>query len=254
MKRLKVRFGAPSVFALAVLLVFALVMPGIAGEKAGNKVKKDHVPGAYAAQIKTSDGTNHPEAVSGTAWVIYDDGSREAWGGDFVPGSGAAAGNKFTSTWGTFYCDIMSAYAIWTGTGSSLYFSMWTSTANSGSDLAGNNFNTFSGLAASGSGWVQMDGSTSAIGFIGNPASVFSNTAWLGVYITAGGGPEGPESPQGITVINDVGIDTNGPGSHGFYVDSFTGTGYNEQSWNAMVRARFNGDNVPVELMTFTAE
>ena len=84
-----------------------------------------------------------------------------------------------------------------------------------------------------------MDGSTSSIGFVGNTSSVFSNTAWLGVYVYSS---------------NDVGIDTNGGGSHGFYVDSYTGTGYNEMSWDAMVRARFNGDNVPVELMGFTVE
>jgi hypothetical protein len=234
------------VFVLAVVLMIGLAMPGVAGEK----VRKDHVPGSRSAQIKVTDGTDHPEASRATAWVIYDDGSREAWGGDYTPDSGAA-GNKFTSTWGTFYCDIMSAFAIWNGIGSSAYFSMWTGTTNTGTDLTGNTYTNLAGLSSSGSGWVQMDGSTSPIGFIGNTSSVFSNTAWLGVYVYSGTGT-GLEARAARS--NDVGIDTNGGGSHGFYVDSYTGTGYNEMSWNAMVRARFNGDNVPVELMGFTVE
>ncbi len=234
MKRSTGRSAFSCVFVLAVVLMIGLAMPGVAGEK----VKKDHVPGSRSAQIKVADGTDHPEASRATAWVIYDDGSREAWGADYAPESGAA-GNKFTSTWGTFYCDIMSAFAVWTGTGSSLYFSMWTGTTSTGADLTGNTYTYATGLSSSASGWVQIDGSTSSIGFIGNTSSVFSNTAWLGVYVYSS---------------NDVGIDTNGGGNHGFYVDSYTGTGYNEMSWNAMVRARFNGDNVPVELMGFTVE
>ena len=97
----------------------------------------------------------------------------------------------------------------------------------------------FTGLASSGSGWLQADGSTGAVGFIGNTSAGFSNTAWLGVYVYSG---------------NSVGIDTNGPGSHGFYVDNYVGTGYHEMSWNAMVRARFNGSNVPVEMMSLAVE
>jgi hypothetical protein len=134
---------------------------------------------------------------------------------------------------------MMSAFVMWTGTGTSLYFSMYTGTTNTGADLTGNTYTYATGLPTSGTGWVQIDGSTSSWGWIGNTSSVFSNTAWLGVWVYSG---------------NDVGLDTNGPGSHGFYVDSYTGTGYHEMSWNAMVRARFNGDNVPVELMTFTIE
>jgi len=234
MKRGMSRSVFSCVFVLAVVLMIGLAMPGLAGEK----VKKDHVPGSRSAQIKVTDGTDHPEASRATAWVIYDDGSREAWGADYAPESGAA-GNKFTSTWGTFYCDIMSAFGVWTGTGSYLYFSMWTGTTNAGADLTGNAYTSASGLSSSASGWAQMDGSTSSIGFIGNTSSVFSNTAWLGVYVVSS---------------NDGGIDTNGGGAHGFYVDYYSGTGYNEMSWDAMVRARFNGDNVPVELMGFTVE
>jgi hypothetical protein len=235
------------VFGLAVLLVIGLAVPGVAGEKA-LKIKKDHAPGAHSAQIKITDGNDQPEAVRGTQWVIYDDGTREGWGGDYAPNSGAA-GNKFTSTWGTFYCDMMSGFAIWTGTGSSAFFSMWTGTTNTGADLTGNIYETFSGLSSSASGWVQMDGSTSSIGFIGNTTATFNNTAWLGMYVYSS-----TEIPGRAARANDVGIDTNGGGSRGFYVDYYSGTGYNEMSWDAMVRARFNGDNVPVELMGFTVE
>jgi len=66
---------------------------------------------------------------------------------------------------------------------------------------------------------------------------VFNNTAWIGNDFWTG---------------NEIGVDTNGPDSHGFLVTAYTGTGYTEQSFNAMIRARFNGDNVPVELLSFT--
>ena len=99
-----------------------------------------------------------------------------------------------------------------------------------------------------------MDGSASSIGFIGNSSSVFSNTAWLGVYVYSDTTGTTSPIPGRAARANDVGIDTNGGGAHGFYVESYTGTGYHEMSWDAMVRARFNGDNVPVELMGFTVE
>ena len=235
-----------AIFVIGGLMCLAL--PGSAGENAAGvksktrSPKKAHLKKAgtkIPGKLAITDGTKHPEAARGTQWVIYDDNSREAWGASWTPNSGAR-GNKFTSTWGSFYVDMMSAYVKWTTTGSSLYFSMWTATTNTGSDLQGNAYtDPFTGLASSGSGWLLADGSTSSLGFIGNSGSAFSNTAWLGVWVYSG---------------NDVGIDTNGGGSHGFYVDSYTGSGYHEQGWNAMVRARFNGSNVPVEMMSLSVE
>jgi hypothetical protein len=231
--------------ALFIILIVAATVTGWTGEK---PEKRKRIPGTDHFQIKVTDGAGPPvttrKAIGTKAVqsVVYDDGSREAWAAATVPNSGAA-GNKFLASppnnWGTFYCDIMSAFAVWTGTGVSLYYSMWTGTTNAGADLIGNTYTSLTGLPTSASGWVQVDGSTSSWGFIGNSTDSFSNTAWLGVYVYSG---------------NDVGLDTNGPGNHGFYVDSYTGTGYNETSWNAMVRARFNGDSVPVELMSFSAE
>lgn len=238
---------------ISVGLVVAGAGFGLAADSTAKKAKKKRVPGAHATQVKVTDGTDHAKAGRGTAWVIYDDASREAWGGDYGQ-NGGAAGNKFTSTWGTFYCDMMSAFVKWTGTGTNLFYSMWTGTANTGADLAGNTYTTISGVPTSGTTWILVNGSTSPVGFIGNTNSTFSNTAWLGVYISSPTttGLRGPDSR--LALPNDVGIDTNGGGSHGFYVDQYTGTGYHESAWNAMVRARFNGNAVPVELTGFTAE
>ncbi len=219
-----------------VIVGVGLALAASAGERPARE-KKAHDPAVTAAHVTMTGGANHPTA-RGTAWVIYDDGTREAWGAGWTPNSGAA-GNKFTSTWGTFYCDMMSAFAVWTGAGSSLYFSAWKGTANTGADLTGNSYFSLGGLASDSSGWVQVDGSISPTSFLGNSTYLFSNTAWIGVYVYSG---------------NDVGIDTSGTGGHGFYVDYYSGTGYNEMPWNAMVRARFNGDAVPVELAGFTVE
>lgn len=211
--------------------------------------KKTHQKKAHAAaKASLTDGTHHPEAARGTQWVTFDDGSREVWGRDTGATSAGAAGNKFTSTWGSFYVDMMSAYVKWNGSGTSLYFSAWTGSSSSkgtkgvrAQKLVGNASLTVTGLSvATGTGWVQVDGSVTPRGWIGNSTQGFSNTAWLGVYVSS---------------HNDVGIDTNGGGTHGFYVDYYTGSGYNQEvNWDAMVRARFNGTNVPVELMGLSVE
>jgi len=52
----------------------------------------------------------------------------------------------------------------------------------------------------------------------------------------------------------EVGIDTNGGGGHGFSLTSSLGSGYVEYSWTALVRARFTGSGVPVELTAFSVE
>jgi len=242
------------VFSTMIVFAFlALALPGSADENAagvrGKTVKgehhqkKPHVKKARteaqkAGKVGVTDGTHHPEAVRGTQWVTYDDGSREAWAGASVPDV-AAAGNKFTSPWGSFYVDMISAYVKWVNP-VGITFSMWTATTHTGAALKGNhNVAPFSPSTISGSGWVLVDGSITATGFIGNAASAFSNTAWLGVYVRTG---------------TDIGIDTNGGGSHGFHVTQYQGAGYHEQSWNAMIEARFNGSNVPVEMMSLSVQ
>jgi len=130
-------------------------------------------------------------------------------------------------------------YASWPATATAFYFSMWTATGGSGSDLSGNTFTSLGGLSGAGTGWLQVDGSTASVGWIGNTTYVFNDTAWVGGWIHAG---------------KDIGVDTDGTSGHGFYLDNYTGSNYVEMGWNAMVRARFNGDAVPVELAGFTVE
>ncbi len=167
----------------------------------------------------------------GTGWLIYDDGTAEQWGNSYA-GTYDAIGNKFTSTWGTFYCDIVRMYMQVT-TNTSGYMSAYNSL--SGTVLQGNSYITV--WPGTTTAWVEVDGSVSAFGWVGNLAYTFQNTAWIG---------------NDFYSSFAVGIDTNGGGAHGYGVTAYTGTGYAEQSWDAMVRARFNGDNVPVELMTFS--
>ncbi len=81
--------------------------------------------------------------------------------------------------------------------------------------------------------------------FLGNTTFVFNNTAWIAAYYSTTGDTGD---------YYNVGIDTSGPDNHGFAVDSWTGYGYAEGAYNAMIRARFNGDGVPVELMGFNVE
>lgn len=211
---------------IALVIGFALAQP-VQAERP-DKPKKDGVHGRFAEgnSSESPDGS-----TEGTAWLIYDDGTREAWGSAYS-GSYDALGNKFTSTWGTFFCDSVSAFAQWNSSSPSFYLSAWN--ALSGTTLQSNSYTTVSMSSSPTSGWVGV----ASAGWINNPTYTFSNTAWIGNDFYSGAG---------------VGVDTDG-GSHGFAVASYTGTGYAEQPFNAMIRARFNGDNVPVELMSFTAE
>ncbi len=210
----------------ALLIAFALVQP--VGAEKPDKPKKDGVQGVKA------DGVPK-DSARGTAWLIYDDGSQEDWG-DSYTGTYDAIGNKFVSTWGTgsFFCDSVNAFVQWTSVSSSLYLTAWNVQA-APSTLSNNSFLTvYPPSPTSASAWIAV--STGA--WINNSAYTFSNTAWIG---------------NDFYPNNGVGIDTDG-GSHGFLVTAYTGTGYTEQPFNAMIRARFNGDNVPVELMSFSAE
>lgn len=214
---------------ISVAVMFSLAVGPAIAEKPKKPKKGDGVSVA-----RVSDGSQH-EQVRGTQWLIYDDNSREGWGTDYSPVYDAI-GNKFTSTWGTFYCDMVSAFGRWTSAGSGFYYSAWTGL--SGTTLQSNAYTSFTSLTpTTGTGWVVADGSVTPQGWIGDTAYVFNNTAWIGNDFWTG---------------NEIGVDTNGPGSHGFLVTAYTGTGYTEQSFNAMIRARFNGDNVPVELLSFT--
>lgn len=212
----------------ALVVAFTLVQP--VGAEKPDKLKNDGVQG-----VKT-DGVPK-ESARGTAWLIYDDGSQEDWG-DSYTATYDAVGNKFVSTWGTgsFFCDSVSAFAKWTSVASYSYFylSAWNNQVAPGT-ISGNSYTTINMSTASGSAWVAV----SSAGWINNSTHTFSNTAWIG---------------NDFFTSNGVGIDTNGGGSHGFLLTAYTGTGYTEQPFNAMIRARFNGDNVPVELMSFSAE
>jgi hypothetical protein len=233
--------GGVSKGIIVVGLGLAVAMTAFGGEKAAKK--SGAKPGAGNANYTITDGKDHP-TTRGTAWLQYDDGSLESWGTNFS-GSFDAAGNKFTSTWGTFYCDMVSMFASWNNSGTSLYISAWN--ALSGTVLQNNtaifgHVGTSGGSpVATGTGWVSVDGSTASVNWVGNSTYVFHNTAWIGndFYASSAG---------------DVGIDTNTTAGHGFLLTNYVGTGYAEQSWNAMIRARFNGTNVPVELAGFTVE
>lgn len=213
------------VFALVVAVV--LVYP--AGAEKPHKKDGDGVQGVKSDGIPT-------DGARGTAWLIYDDGSREDWG-DSYTSTYDAVGNKFVSTWGTgsFFCDSVSAFAKWTSASSYSYFylSAWNSQTGPNT-LTNNSYTTVYMSTGTGSAWVSVGGG----GWINNSTYTFSNTAWIG---------------NDFFTSNGVGIDTNG-GSNGFLLADYTGSGYTEQPFNAMIRARFNGDNVPVELMSFSAE
>lgn len=210
---------------VALVVVVALVQP--VGAEKPDKPKKDGVQG-----VKT-DGVPK-DATRGTAWLIYDDGSREDWGGSYAA-TYAVVGNKFVSTWGTgsFFCDSVSAFVRWTSASPSIYLSAWNAQGGA-TTLSSNEYLTVSLSSTTTSAWVAVGTGN----WINNTTYTFSNTAWIGNDFGSSTG---------------MGIDTNG-GSNGFLLTAYTGSGYTEQPFNAMVRARFNGDNVPVELMSFTAE
>jgi hypothetical protein len=171
-----------------------------------------------------------PDGVDGTEWITYDDGTAES----FYVGTGAA-GNVFVETdtsWASFYCDGISAYMTYIG---SVWMSGHLGFNTAGTGLTGYEDDLMSNTGT-GTGWLGW-GATTTGGFFNNPTFTWQDTAYIAAYYSDG-----------------MGQDTNGAGSHGFSLTSYTGTGFVDEAYNAMLRARFNGPGVPVELMGFTVE
>ncbi len=225
----------------ALIIIFLVVAAGQglqvdAADNTAKKAKSEarRATGLGPANAQVIAANADLPKVKGTDWLIYDDDSAEQWGNTNYSPTYDAVGNKFTSTWGTFYCDMVRMFMRF-DSDTSGYMTAWDGL--SGATLQNYSFITVS--PGAGTAWVEVDGSGTSTGWVGNPAYTFQNTAWLG---------------NDFYTSFAVGIDTDGGGAHGFLVTAYTGTGYAEQNWDAMVRARFNGDNVPVELLAFTAE
>jgi hypothetical protein len=229
--------------AFSLLLAAALVTLGLAAaaglgmdaeaaESEAKAAKREAAlsQGKVPVPARIIDAQAETLAPEGTDWLIYDDGTAEQWANSYSTYD--AVGNKFTSTWGTFYCDIVRMYMQFTNNTSGY---MTAYNGLSGTVLQGYSYISVS--PGTTTAWVEVDGSVTPSGWVGNTTYTFQNTAWIG---------------NDFYTSVAVGIDTNGGGAHGFALTAYTGTGYAEQSWDAMVRARFNGDNVPVELMTFS--
>lgn len=218
-----------------VCLVALVAMISIAGT--GQNAKKDQVNNVKS-DISTVPGTGvFPAAVLGTAWITYDDGSMESDGNTAGFPSGGAVGNVFVPNpaWGTFYCDQFSIYHATVNSGFSMSYYAGINTA--GTALTGNTYAHFN-AASSGNGVWNLE--TAATGWVGN-ATANWNAATGFAYIAA---------YQSAT--DNIGLDTSG--AHGFGVTNYTGAGFAPGAWNAMLRARFNGASVPVELVGFTVE
>jgi hypothetical protein len=230
-------FSALIVAALLTLGLVAAAGIGMDAEAADPDLKAAkreaaRSQGKVPVPARIVDARAETLAPEATSWLIYDDGTAEQWASSYTTYD--AIGNKFTSTWGTFYCDIVRMYMQFTIDTSGF---MTAYTGLTGTSLQGYAYLTIS--PGTTTAWVEVDGSVTPQGWVGNTTFTFQNTAWIGNDFWDSGA---------------VGIDTNGGGAHGFAVTSYHGTGYAEQSWDAMVRARFNGDNVPVELMTFSVQ
>ena len=217
-------------FLITVLTITICVIGLAFAVSAADKEKPDG-----PRVVRGQPGTGQtPPATEATAWIQYDDGTQEAWGPAYT--GGETIGNKFTSSWGTFYCDQASAYMAISDT-YGFYLTGYTALSGSTLQNAQDDWFTIATTYVTTTGWFLVDGSVTPYSFLGNTTFVFNNTAWIGAYDSA-----------------DVGLDTSGTDHHGFSVTTWQGLGYVEGAYNAMIRARFNGDGVPVELMGFTVE
>ncbi len=209
-------------FVAAMMVLVA--MPAMAADKDQTPANGFGVPGTG----------NGPVATRGTLTVIYDDGSAES----NTDTLGSQAGNKFVSSgagWGTFFIDQVSVY--WdVMSGSSAWLTCYRTINTAGTDLGLNNSNNFA--VGSSTGWKFIDGSATAIDWVGNTASTFVDTAWIAA-----------------DDFDNIGLDTSTTAGHGFTITSYSGAGYVEDSsFNAMIRPRLNGDSVPVELQSFSIQ
>lgn len=217
-------------------MVALVAMIAVAGTP--EKVKPGKANATKSAVAAKAGTGTAPEAVLGTAWIQYDDNTAESDGNSEGWTSGNAVGNVFVPppAWGTFYCDQISIYHASVNNNFSV---SWFAGLNAGGTaLTGNSYASFA-AAASGNGvWNLI---TAATGWLGN-ASANWNAATGNAYLAGY-----------QTNFDNIGVDTSA-GSHGFGVTTYTGAGYSGTNWNAMLRARFNGATVPVELIDFSVE
>lgn len=196
---------------------------GMAAEKDGVQIGAA-VPGTGS----------HVDSPDATLLVVYDDGTFEA------NSSVALTGNKFVSggaAWGTFYVDQMSFYVAAVAT-SDFWLTNYKTINTAGTDLGDANYLNATGITQP--GWWFTDGSLTSVGWIGNSTDVFTNTAWISADNASS---------------DYVGVDTSTGAGHGFTIASWSGDSYVEDpSVNAGLRARLNGDAVPVELQAFSIE
>ncbi len=88
------------------VMIITICVTGLAfAAVAADKQKPDR---PRVARVQQGSGQT-PPAIEATAWIQYDDNTREDWASSYVI-DGGSVGNKFTSSWGTFYCDQASAY------------------------------------------------------------------------------------------------------------------------------------------------
>jgi hypothetical protein len=212
---------------VVLILGLCVLMAGLA--VAADKPGAVEIDGA-----KRSTGSLPSEQIRATLWVQYDDGTME------TDSTTNLYGNKFVSAgapWGTFYVDQLSFFVAGV-TGSNFWLTQYTSINTSGTDLGGPDFLNLGGITAT--GWWFVDGSTTPVDWIGNTTATFSNTAWI-------------SADNGSTDF--LGVDTSTTAGHAFTIASFSGGSYTEDSGaNAGIRARLNGDQVPVELQAFSIE
>ena len=198
--------------------------------------------GAWAADKEAPSGTATKgqaaiTAARGTVWMQYDDNTSELGMLDITPNS--VVGNRYqeTAAWGTFYCQQLNLYFLANNSSFSVTYYAGVNTA--GTALTSYNYVNVGATTATNTWWL-IDGSTTPIDWIGNTASNWTGTAYLGAYNGSG---------------ENLGLDTSGAGPfQGFSTSSFTGSGYTPGAYHAMIRAEFAGDQVPVELMNFATE
>lgn len=210
-------------------VVFVAILVVLAGMVCTAEDQKSEV-GVQTIGQSSHNSQSTMQAPDGTAWLTYDDGTAESYYG----GTGAA-GNVFVQTnaaWASFYCDGISAYLTYSG---GVYFTAHAGLNTAGTALTGAE-DDLMGNTGSGTGWLSW-GATGTGGFFNNPTYTWQDTAYIAAYYS-----------------DAIGLDTNGAGSAGFSVTSWTGAGFVDEAYNALLRARFNGPGVPVELMGLTVE
>ena len=183
-----------------------------------------------------NDGMVAP--TRGTVWIQYDDGTVDQSADDITPNDTVGNHYEQTAAWGTFYCQQLNVFQVANNTAFSVTYYAGLNTA--GTALTGHNYINVGVASTATNTWWLIDGSSTAIDWIGNPSSSWTGTAYLAAYNS------GTDTP---------GLDTSGSGPfHGFSLSSYNGSGYTTGNFHAMIRAQFAGDSVPVELMNLVVE